>query len=149
MALGLKPIKIVEKKNYPLLIISAHWERVLLNSVADVQNGFAFSSKFFTQDKGMPLIRIRDILNNKTENFYAGEYDQNSIVNKGDILIGMDGDFNTSIWKGEPGLLNQRVCRLNLTSEKYSEKFLFICLQPYLNAINAETSSVTVKHLSS
>ena len=149
MALGLKPVEIVEKKNYPLLVISPHWERVFLKNLADVQNGFAFSSKLFTKNKGMPLIRIRDISNNKTENYYDGEYDQDVIVNKGDILIGMDGDFNVSIWKGKPGLLNQRVCRIRPRSEKYSEKFLFICLQPYLNAINAETSSVTVKHLSS
>jgi type I restriction enzyme S subunit len=149
MALGLKPVEIVEKKNYPLLVISPHWERVFLKNLADVQNGFAFSSKLFTKNKGMPLIRIRDISNNKTENYYYGEYDQDVIVNKGDILIGMDGDFNVSIWKGKPGLLNQRVCRIRPRSEKYSEKFLFICLQPYLNAINAETSSVTVKHLSS
>jgi type I restriction enzyme S subunit len=34
-------------------------------------------------------------------------------------------------------------------SKNYFDKFLIICLQPYLNAINSETSAVTVKHLSS
>lgn len=36
-----------------------------------------------------------------------------------------------------------------LESSGYSSEFFFYCLQPYLNAINQETSSVTVKHLSS
>ncbi len=108
-----------------------------------------FSSKEFTKNKGMPLIRIRDIDDFKTENKYIGKYDQEYIVRKGDILIGMDGDFNTARWKGESGLLNQRVCSIIPFSKDINSKFLFLCLQPYLNAINAETSSVTVKHLSS
>jgi len=71
------------------------------------------------------------------------------VVRKGDILVGMDGDFKAAIWNGSDGLLNQRVCRLISSTHGFSDKFLFLCLQPYLNAINAETSSVTVKHLSS
>jgi type I restriction enzyme S subunit len=38
---------------------------------------------------------------------------------------------------------------LTVTSQHIDERFFFLCLQPYLNAINAETSSITVKHLSS
>lgn len=149
MALSLKPIEIVEKNEYPLLVKAPHWERVFLREIAEVQNGFAFKSSFFSKDKGIPLIRIRDIYSNNTESYYIGEYEEEYLVNDGDILIGMDGDFNAAIWKGRQGLLNQRVCRVICFSELYSEKFLFLCLQPYLNVINAETSSITVKHLSS
>ena len=117
--------------------------------VAQVQNGFAFKSELFTHSDGMPLIRIRDIEDGYTENFYSGEYSEEFVVHRGDILIGMDGDFNAATWQGVDGLLNQRVCRIIPTTVSFSEKFLFLCLQPYLNAINAETSSVTVKHLSS
>ncbi|WP_168492401.1 restriction endonuclease subunit S [Anabaena sp. UHCC 0204] len=149
MALSLKPIEIVEKNEYQLLAKAPHWERVILKYVAEVHNGFAFKSNFFTKDKGIPLIRIRDISNEYTENYYDGEYEEEYLVNRGDILIGMDGDFNAAFWQGKQGLLNQRVCRIKPCSKLYYEKFLFLCLQPYLNAINAETSSVTVKHLSS
>ena len=120
-----------------------------MSDVAAVQNGFAFKSELFTHSEGKPLIRIRDIEEGRTENFYSGDYSDDFVVRKGDILIGMDGDFNAAIWQGVDGLLNQRVCRLIPTSKNFSDKFLFLCLQPYLNAINAETSSVTVKHLSS
>ncbi len=149
MALSLKPLEIVEKNEYPLLIKASHWGRVYLKEVAKIQNGFAFKSSLFSRDKGMPLIRIRDINNKNTESYYLGEYDEEYLINYGDLLIGLDGDFNAAIWKGGQGLLNQRICRVKCFSNLYSDKFLFLCLQPYLNAINAETSSVTVKHLSS
>jgi type I restriction enzyme, S subunit len=149
MALSRKPIEIVEQENHQLLTKAEHWERVFLADIAQVQNGFAFKSEWFTSADGMPLIRIRDIENGHTENYYSGEYSQEYVVRNGNILIGMDGDFNAAIWRGADGLLNQRVCRITPTTELFSEKFLFLCLQPYLNAINAETSSVTVKHLSS
>lgn len=149
MALSRKPIEIVNQGNHQLLTKASHWVRVPLSDVAMVQNGFAFKSELFTHSGGKPLIRIRDIEDGWTENFYSGEYSDEFVVRKGDILIGMDGDFNAALWQGVDGLLNQRVCRLIPISKNFSEKFLFLCLQPYLNAINAETSSVTVKHLSS
>ncbi len=149
MALSRNPIEIVSQGNHQLLSKANHWERIPISDIASVQNGFAFKSELFTHSEGKPLIRIRDIENGWTQNFYSGEYSDEFVVRKGDILIGMDGDFNAAIWQGSDGLLNQRVCRVIPVTKNFSDKFLFLCLQPYLNAINAETSSVTVKHLSS
>lgn len=149
MALGRKPIEIVEEGKHQLLAKAEHWDRIFLKEVAKVQNGFAFSSSHFSKDEGMPLIRIRDIDKETTVDKYRGHYSSDFIVRKGDILIGMDGDFKAARWKGKEALLNQRVCRIIPFSEVFDAKFLFLCLQPILDAINAETSSVTVKHLSS
>ena len=149
MALGISPQEIVDSSNYPLLTKAKHWLRVLLSDVATVQNGFAFQSSLFDRFEGIPLIRIRDICKSETEHRYTGTYTPEFVVTAGDILIGMDGDFTASKWKGRKALLNQRVCRLSPISDCIDEKFFFLCLQPFLNAINAETSSVTVKHLSS
>ena len=33
-------------------------------------------------------------------------------IKKGDILVGMDGNFNLGVWNDIDGLLNQRVCKL-------------------------------------
>lgn len=150
MALGLTPKEIVEKGEYQLLAKAEHWERVQLAEVAQVQNGCAFKSKYFDREDGIPLIRIRDISKADTEHRYRGDFDEEYLVQPGEILIGMDGDFLASRWKGAVALLNQRVCKLTVTFPKlFDERFFFLCLQPFLNAINAETSSVTVKHLSS
>lgn len=149
MALSLSPQEIVRRDEYPLLRIAPSWERVRLGDIANVQNGFPFKSNLFSTESGFPLIRIRDVGRGETLHFYAGEYDNEFVVKRGDILIGMDGDFRAARWKGPDALLNQRVCRLTVESEHYDEDFFLTCLQPYLNAVNAETSSVTVKHLSS
>ncbi len=149
MALSRRPIEIVDEGKHQLLIKAPHWDRVPLSYIANVQNGFAFKSDFFSISSGTPLIRIRDISCDATQNFYTGEYSSEYIVRHGDILVGMDGDFNSARWRGPNGLLNQRVCRICPKTELFSGNFLFLCLQPFLNAINAETSSITVKHLSS
>ena len=98
----------------------------------------------------MPLIRIRDVGQAETATYYSGKYEDRHLVNSGDLLVGMDGDFRVARWLGKQSLLNQRVCRLRIeTREHYSDHFLEYALQPYLDEIHKATSSVTVKHLSS
>src|SRR5207245_349108 len=70
-------------------------------------------------------------------------------VKPGELVVGMDGDFNSARWRGEPALLNQRVCKITVDASRYSPRFLEYVLPAYLAAINAHTHSVTVKHLSS
>lgn len=125
------------------------WERVTLNEVVDVLNGFAFSSKGFNTGTGLPLIRIRDIVSGITETTYDGDYNEEYLVDNGDLLVGMDGDFNSAFWRSGKALLNQRVCKLVANEEFYSQRFLAYLLPGYLSAIHEHTSSVTVKHLSS
>ena len=149
MALTIPVSEIVEKSKSPLLGKHESWGRVPLGDVATILNGFAFKSSEFSNDRGMPLIRIRDVGKNNTETNYLGEYDVRYIVEPGDLLVGMDGDFNCGRWHGPRGLLNQRVCKITLKSDTYLPKFLDYTLPGYLKAINDVTSSVTVKHLSS
>ena len=149
MALGLTPIQIIEKGSHPLLVKKEEWLRVELGNICKIQNGFAFSSKYFNHQEGLPLIRIRDIFQNVTENLCSGEYSEEFLVKRNDFLIGMDGDFKISKWPGELGLLNQRVCRIIVENKNMNKEFVFLCIQPYLDAIHSETSAVTVKHLSS
>jgi len=149
MALSRKPQEIVEDSKNPLLGKHESWGRVQVGEIAEILNGYAFKSSKFTNDKGTPLIRIRDVGKDSSNTFYDGGYDETYLVNDGDLLVGMDGDFRCSIWKGGKALLNQRVCKISLKTEEYDFRFLSYVLQPYLDAIHAETSAVTVKHLSS
>jgi type I restriction enzyme S subunit len=97
----------------------------------------------------MPLIRIRDVGQDKTDTYYSGEFEDDHVVRQGSILVGMDGDFRVAVWNGPEALLNQRVCRLDVVSSLLRPRLLVLLLQPYLDAIWEETSAVTVKHLSS
>lgn len=124
------------------------WEVKPLGELCSIQNGFAFKSKLFGDD-GMPLIRIRDLSNGfETQTRYSGEYDENFVVMAGDVLVGMDGEFRCYEWKGEPALLNQRVCRLEGFDHRLSQRYTYYGINKYLKAIEDVTSFTTVKHLS-
>lgn len=110
--------------------------------------GFPADSDSFTDDDTfIPLIRIRDIDNTTTEKFYNGEFPKEYLIKKSDVLVGMDGDFNISEWKGEDALLNQRVCKVIGTNEMISHYAYYLFRKP-LKLINDVTYSTTVKHLS-
>jgi len=125
------------------------WEYIALSSVCKVQNGFAFNSKMFNDsNKGLPLIRIRDIKRGYSLTYTDEACSDDFFVEDGDMLIGMDGDFNIGEWKGGHALLNQRVCKL-IPSEKVLAKFIFYVIPEALRRINDKTAFSTVKHLSS
>ncbi len=126
------------------------WKKYKLGDLLEVQNGYAFDSKKFNNLDGMPLIRIRDIKKgNSTQTCYTGVYDKKYIVNSGDLLIGMDGEFRCYQWHGKSALLNQRVCRLQNFSKKLNPKYLSYIINKELKLIEDNTGYITVKHLSS
>lgn len=141
--------ELVEKSTDGRVAIHPSWTRTKLSQVAKLLNGFPFASDNFSNEKGFPLIRIRDIVRGQTETFYQGDFDKQFVVDRGDLLIGMDGDFNCALWRGEPALLNQRVCKLIPDESKVDKRFLEFVLPGYLGLINRHTPSLTVKHLSS
>ncbi|TAX28919.1 N-6 DNA methylase [Rhizobium leguminosarum] len=120
---------------------------VPLSEIASIQNGFAFKSSEFSDDEGVPIIRIRDIKTNKTKTGYLGEYDSTYLVSDGDLLVGMDGEFNSTIWSGGPALLNQRVCKLQSFNGVLKE-YVALLLPRKLKEIENATYAVTVKHIS-
>lgn len=126
------------------------WAIKQLGDVLQIQNGYAFDSKSFNTTKGLPLVRIRSLKAGvETETRFDGQYDEKYVVKAGDLLIGMDGEFGCYEWKGEPALLNQRVCRLQGFSGGLVPRFLFYGVNDHLKAIEDVTGFATVKHLSS
>lgn len=124
--------------------------RVRLGDVCKVLNGFAFKSELFNNDQnGLPLIRIRDVNSGISGTYYSGDFDPNFLVDNGDLLIGMDGEFNAIRWRGGQALLNQRVCRLQEFSESVSIDYISHIVKAALKTIERNTAASTVKHLSS
>jgi type I restriction enzyme S subunit len=121
---------------------------VKLDELVTILSGFAFDSKFFNEEKGMALIRIRDVVPGVSKTYYDGEYHPNYIVDDGDLLIGMDGEFNIAKWQGGRALLNQRVCRIKADGDTLDNNYLYRFLPIVLKSIEAATPFVTVKHLS-
>jgi len=128
--------------------IPEHWNLLKGKFSTNVQSGFPANSDFFTDDTNcMPLIRIRDIDKYETETYYKGYFPEEYVVRNGDVLIGMDGDFNIAVWKGTDALLNQRVCRVESSKLLMKEYTAYLFITP-LKLINDVTYSTTVKHLS-
>ena len=120
-----------------------------LGDYIDVLSGYAFKSKQFnTEGKGIQVVRIRDVGKERSETYYDGEYKEDFILNNGDLLIGMDGDFRLSEWKGGKALLNQRVCKITVGSNDLYRNYLMRMLPRELKRIEDTTSFATVKHLS-
>ena len=119
-----------------------------LIDICDIQYGYAFDSACFTEDSSYPpLVRIRDVTRGFSETFYSGNYPKEYVIHAGDLLVGMDGEFNIARWKSADALLNQRVCKLS-TKEGTNEEYLRFAMVKALKAVEDKTAFVTVKHLS-
>ena len=92
--------------------VPEHWGKVRLGSRIQIVNGYPFDSMRFSHTTGEPLVRLRNIFCDKTEVRYDGVDVSEASIDFGDVLVGMDGDFNVAIWQGGPAFLNQRVCCL-------------------------------------
>lgn len=125
------------------------WKLVRLGDVCEVQNGYAFASAQFDEEKGFPLIRIRDLKTNLPSVRFDGEFEERFVVRANNLLIGMDGEFRCYRWQGVDSLLNQRVCRLIANSDRIDDVFLFYAINSYLMVIEDQTAFTTVKHISS
>ena len=124
------------------------WETKKLVDICKIQYGYPFDSKQFCDDSKYPqLIRIRDVSRGYSETYFSGEIPEGYYIDKGDYLIGMDGEFNIAAWNSERALLNQRVCKITANNEAF-DRFLYYNLRIILKQIEDETPFVTVKHLS-
>lgn len=122
---------------------------VILSDICEILNGYAFDSTLFSTSNGFPLIRIRDMKKSHCSLKFLGKYDEKYVIRKGELLIGMDGEFEIYEWQGEPSLLNQRVCKLIPKSNLLNKYYLLHRLKSNLKEIEKKTPSTTVKHLSS
>ena len=140
-----KLIEFPKKYNIP-----KNWKWVELGEYIYTKTGYPFDSKKFTKKSAglNGLIRIRDIVRGYTETYTDEDCPNDYIIHEGDMLIGMDGDFNIAKWKSSDAFLNQRVCLIKSNSKHLLNDYLFYYLPYPLKVINATTPSMTVKHLS-
>ncbi|WP_265502694.1 restriction endonuclease subunit S [Paracoccus beibuensis] len=140
-----------EAHRYWTSAIPVDWQWNRVSESFQIINGFPFSSENFNSNgDGLPLVRIRDILSSKFTTFYDGQIGSQVLVTNGDIVIGMDGDFNSCWWDRDVALLNQRVAALRpKANSRLEPRFAFYQVPFSLKIINDLTPASTVKHLSS
>lgn len=129
--------------------IPESWSWCRLKQCSELLYGFPFDSQRFNDAGiGSPVIRIRNVVPGTTNTYTDEPCSQRYLIKPGDMLVGMDGNFNVQFWKGAQALLNQRVCRINANQEVVLQRFLFYYLPIAFEEIEKGVSFVTVKHLS-
>ena len=125
------------------------WEVHFITNEMDLQYGFPFSTNLFNEDEnGVPIIRIRDILNCTISNYSTEKVDKKYKLNKGDVLVGMDGNFHINYWYKDNCYLNQRTLRIRSNKNSISEMQARFSIEPYIKAREKNVSRTTVAHLS-
>ena len=143
-----KPLAVIGEEEKPFELPRG-WEWVRLAELAYPQAGFAFKSNGFNDvGLGLPLIRIRDVGDNKPATFFSGEFRPEFVVEPGDWLISMDGEFRVREWHGPTSLLNQRVTRLIFCGDELFQPFVATALQFRLQELQGTKAYTTVDHLS-
>ncbi|WP_417555424.1 restriction endonuclease subunit S [Microbacterium sp.] len=126
-----------------------NWPTGRVKDASDLINGHPFDSTDFSDHGDLPLVRIRDILSKEFQTFVPRSQSPNEVlIRNNDIVIGMDGDFNSVLWSRGEAALNQRLCMLR-TRPGHDARFLAYALPSHLREINELTYATTVKHLSS
>lgn len=143
-----KPLAEIGEKEKPFEL-PLGWAWVRLAEVAFPQAGFAFKSGGFNEVRqGLPLIRIRDVGESDPSTFFSGDYREEFVVESGDWLISMDGEFRVREWLGPKALLNQRVTRLMFHGDDVFKPFVTAALQFKLGELQGTKAYTTVDHLS-
>lgn len=126
------------------------WKASMLAEEIELQYGFPFSTELFTEQvTSVPVVRIRDILDNSVSAYTTEEVSERYLLQKQDLLIGMDGNFHINYWTDNVSYLNQRSVRLRAkNSSNVSIVQAKYDIQPYIKAKEERAKGSTVGHLS-
>lgn len=112
-----------------------------------VHMGAAFKGEFFCEvGKGRPLLRIRDLKTFSPQTWTTENRHDETIIEPGSIVVGMDAEFKATLWCGPRALLNQRVCQFK-PIPGVSRAYLLVSLAPRLSFYEQAKTGTTVIHL--
>lgn len=125
----------------------SNWNDTNIYAIANIIYGAPFASKLFNTDGlGKPIIRIRDLKEQAFVTFTTEEHPKGHLIQPGDIVVGMDGEFRPYIWGNEPAWLNQRVCIFE-NNRPQGKAFVLYTIKPLLNKIEQTQVATTVIHI--
>lgn len=103
---------------------------IRLGDIATYINGYAFKPKDW-REKGIPIIRIQNLNDpNKEYNYFDGEIDSKYLVNEGDILISWSASIGVYEWRGQQGVLNQHIFKVDFNKIKIDKKYFNLNYSP-------------------
>lgn len=137
--------KLIPKLRFPEFENQDGWELDNVNSLFSLQDGYAFSSRIFSNkaENTSQVIRITDINNhnkNSEKVFIPNEKIADLgidayLVKRGDLLLSLTGaaGFNFYIWDSDDAYINQRT--MKITPKDSKNEPLKILLSPLIHEI--------------
>ncbi|MBQ6229554.1 MAG: restriction endonuclease subunit S [Eubacterium sp.] len=123
------------------------WKVSDIYSIAEIIYGAPFASKLFNTDgDGLPIIRIRDLKEQAFVTYTTEQHPKGHLIQPGDIVVGMDGEFRPYIWGNTEAWLNQRVCIFDNKRPK-GKAFVLFTIKPLLYKIEQTQVATTVIHI--
>lgn len=123
------------------------WRKEKLVDLASVQFGYAFDGSLFNSNgNGTPIVRIRNIPDGFTDDCTTENAPEEYIINNGDIVVGMDGEFHINSWSGETSYLVQRSCCFKPRNPKMKGWLLWAIHDP-IKFFEKTVVGATVAHL--
>ena len=125
------------------------WEVKKILDVCELQTGKALKSKQFNEDGiGTKAVRIRNVRTNSSDTYTDEDFDGKYLVENGDILVGMDGDFHMCRWADGQSVLVQRVARFRSKNDvNLSKYFFYWAIKKPIDFFNKTITGTTVAHL--
>ena len=128
-------------------VMPTSWTQTGIYSLANIIYGAPFASKQFnTEGNGKPIIRIRDLKDQQFATYTTEMHPKGYLLQPGDIVVGMDGEFRPYIWGNDEAWLNQRVCVFE-NKRPNGKAFLYFTIKPLLFAIEQTQVATTVIHI--
>ena len=123
------------------------WKKERLVDIAEIQYGYAFDGTLFNADKnGTPIIRIRNIPQAETMDYTTEHVSEKYLVQNGEIIVGMDGEFHINAWAGNTAYLVQRVCCIRPKNTEIKGWLLQAIYEP-IKFFERTVVGATVAHL--
>lgn len=123
------------------------WVETDIYELTNIIYGAPFKSKQFNTDGiGKPIIRIRDLKDQQFATYTTEVHPKGYLLQPGDIVVGMDGEFRPYIWGNDEAWLNQRVCVFE-NKRPNGKAFLYFTIKPLLYGIEQTQVATTVIHI--
>lgn len=122
-----KPSAVIVDEELPFSL-PCGWQWCRLTDTGEYVNGLAFKASDFLPC-GLPVIRIQNLSGRSSEfNRVDGVFPASVLVRAGDILVSWSATLDAFIWRGESGVLNQHIFRVE-PSPAVDKGFLYWLLK--------------------
>lgn len=118
------------------------WQVNFINEFLKLSQGLAMnaSSKHLTVDKGLPLLRITDLINGTQEIFISEEVDKNVIAKKEDIIVSRTGQVGL-VFRNKKGVVYNNCFKVNPFSNLNKEVLYWFLKTKEMYSIMNELAS--------